>query len=284
MSRWLRALVFVAVASSGCKSTALSPPVHTEKVRVVAVDVAPALPEAEDDEPAAAFLHRGDVVQTQRELARLAWHGQLEGSPAKRDAEVLEIKRAHRGALVYGFANDFVEATAPVTAHYCRNVPKELSFAGQRCDDVVQRLLLGGDASLAFVPCGSGKCPLARAAGATVVWTAIDGLSDLHLRKLGGRDVLIATVRWVRTTSKTGGSLLVLSPAAGLPKLGEVQLDEIDSSGPRVLNRLGAISFGPDTLSFKGTRREVEASTGKELTSAVVDETFALDGDRLVRR
>lgn len=277
-----RSVALACVALSACKSPA--PPVPHEKVRVVAVDVAPALPEAEDDEPAAVFLHRGDVVQSQRELARLAWHGQVEGREAKRDATVLELKRAHRGALLYGFEQDFADASVPTTAHYCGAAPKELSFFGQRCDDVVQRLLLGGGASLAYSPCGADRCPVARADGGVVVWTTIDGLSELHLRKLGGRDVLIAMVRWVRTTSKTGGALLVLAPTAGLPRLGEVQLDEIDSSGPRVLNRLGAASFGESTISFKGTRREIDAATGRELSSAQIDETFALDGDRLVRR
>lgn len=278
-------LVTLAVLSAaGCRQAPPAPAVPTEKLFVVQTDTSPALPEAEDDEPAAAVLHRGDVMEVQRKLPKLRWSGLVEGEKVSREAEVIELKLSPRGALLYGFASDVAEATVPTTAHYCSSAPKEARFAGQRCVDVLQRTKISSDLSIAYFPCSAGKCPVARAQGSKVDWTTIDGLADLHVRKLGGRDVLVGLVRWVKNQAQTGGSLVVLDVAAGLPSLGEVKLDEVDSSTPRVLNRLGQVVFGATTITFRGARREIDAATGKEFSSTPVEETWALDGTKLVRR
>ena len=278
------ALALALVSGLGCKSTPAPPPPPTEKALVVSVDVAPVLPEAEDDEPAAAILHRGDVVLAQRRLPRLAWHGLVEGDKATRDAEIIEQKRSPRGGLVYGFASDTTEAAVPTTSYYCGAAPKEASFRGQSCADVLQRILLPGGVSIAYVDCITGKCPVARAEAGEVVWTTFAGLADLQLRKLGGRDVLLVTQRWVKNAAQTGGALLVLGVERGLPQLGEIKLDEIDSSAPRVINRLGALVIDASTITFRGARREIDAQTGKELATAPIEERWGLDGQKLVRR
>lgn len=288
MNRTLALVALLALASPvGCRRTPTPVPAPAvENALVVESELAPALPEAEDDEPASLILRRGEVLLPGRRFSRIKWSGDVLGAKVGRDAEMIEVRLAPRGMYVYVFASDVAEKSVPRTSHFCANAPKSAAFsAALPCSDVLRRYVFPPDEAIAFQACGAGACPIAHAKGESVTWTTVDGLSELYPATLGARRVLIGTAHWQRSLAETGRSVVVLSIEPGLPKLGELLLDEVDSRTDVVVARSGKVSAHGDTLELDGTRREVDKTSGRELRTTPVKETWALGVDgKLAKR
>ena len=250
--------------------------IAVENALVVTSDLAPALPEAEDDEPASMILRKGEVMLPERRFPHIKWSGVMLGAKVTRDAEMIEAHLAPRGTYVYVFASDVAEQSVPRTSHFCASAPKDASFAGP-CADVLRRYVFPPDEAVAFQQCGGGPCAIAHAKGSSVTWTSIVGLSELYPTMLGARRVMIATTHWHRSQAETGRSVRVLAIAPGMPLVGELVLDEIDSRADVVVSRSGVVTVRNDTLELAGVRREVDKTTGKELSTRPINEVWGVD-------
>ena len=278
------ACLALAATAMGCRRTPPPPAIAVESALVVRSELAPALPEAEDDEPASMILRRGEVLLPGRHFPHIKWSGDVLGARVERDAEMIEAQLSPRGMYVYVFTTDVAEQSVPRTSHFCASAPKDAPFP-LPCAEVLRRYVFAPDEAIAFHPCSAGPCPIAHAKGASVTWSQIEGLSELYPTMLGARHVLIATTHWHRSLAETGRNVVVLAIAPGLPKLGELLLDEVDSRTEAVVSRSGAVTVRGDALALHGTRREVDKTSGKERKTEAIDEVWSLGADgKLSRR
>lgn len=267
--------VLLGLTLAACRREPPPPPPPIENALVVSVEIAPALPEAEDDEPATIVLRKGRVLTPGRTLHRVKWSGIMLEQKFDRDAEMLEVRLSPKGTYTYLFSPDVGEQSVPATKLFCATKPPQVTFT-QPCEDILQRFVLGGDEALAFHPCGTGPCPVSFAKGGRATWSSVEGMSDIYPATLGTKKVLIATTNYVTSLAETGRRIVVLTADPAMSPLGEISMDEIDSRQNVVKTRTGIVTVRGDALEMVGTRRDVDKVTSKEVSTAPIRETYKL--------
>jgi hypothetical protein len=273
----------VAAAIIGCRREPPPPPMPVENALVVTVDMAPGLPEAEDDEPATAVLRKGRVLNPGRKLHRVKWSGPVLGVKFDRDAEMIEAQFAPKGPYVYIFTPDVAEQSVPSTKLFCASKPKGAVFP-QPCEDTLNRFVLGGDEAIAFLDCGQGPCPVSFAKGGRVTWSTVDGLSDLFPATVGTKRVLVTTANYMRSLAETGRKVVVLAADPTMAVIGELPLDDIDSRQKIVSVRNTILTVKGDAIELVGTHREMDQSNGKEVSNKPVRDVYKLTPDGKLAR
>jgi hypothetical protein len=228
-------------------------------------------------------LHRGDVFLPRRRLPEFAWEGRMDGEPMQR-AGAVEGARSRVDSPTFVFASDFLEAEVPTAEWLCSKVGNP-TF-GAPCADSLLRTVVSKGTLVAHVMCLTPACPVLELHDGAVTSTTVPAPSASRVVSLAGRPVLLVWSNWVRSPDWTGGQLVVMLTSPPLRKAGEIPLHEVDARGAaQVVNRLGTPSVEPDRLRFTGTRSVFDRSSGKELSSVPIDETYALSpGGELVRK
>jgi hypothetical protein len=274
------ALLAVAALIAGCRKKP-APPIPTEKALIVKVTRAPALAELQ---PAAAPVRAvswGEVYRAVERKADFRWSGSFDGLATQRDGAV-GVRRSDDDATRFAFAADLLEGDVPTIAWLCAAFPAER--APDRCAERLLRLVVDDGVLFAFVPGHRADVSLLEVIDGASHVTTVAGLADARIVSLSGRPVVLVTSRWARGPGWTGTDVIAFLPRPALHRAGELHLEEIDGrDAARATYWFGALEAS-DVLRVKGRRSVRDRSSDAELSGADVDETWALDGDRLVKR
>lgn len=231
------------------------------------------LSEAEDEGPPQTVLHAGELVQvTHTVRPRFAWHGPVNGKTESREGELVEVRRASGEGGSLAFRSDLDgEVRAPTRAWLCRRME-----AGPECEGRLRRLALRDGGTLAYEACYVGPCRLALARGRAVSTITVDGLTELRLATVQDQPVALATVRWMKSPTWTGGSTIVLRVDGSAPARAlEIVTDEVKVDRLLTSTRQGQLTVAADGLRFHGVRKETGAD-GLDLASQDLDEIYRL--------
>jgi hypothetical protein len=243
-----------------------------EKRRIVTTAKAPLLSEVEDDERPFATLRAGELVEVVRSVHPLDWKAEIDGVPATRSGEVLELRRSGQEGAAYGFAVDFGgDVQVPTAEWLCR----EMQADAAACPPRLRRITVG-DRLVAWEACQIGPCRVAVARGRKVAAITVVGLGELYPATVEGQAVLVATTRWVKASQWTGATTEILRVGDTLERALSINSEEVDSRAAPSIQRTGILGIEQGVLTFRGTRREVQPSSGVELARAPIVETYHL--------
>jgi hypothetical protein len=248
-----------------------------ERMRPVAVDVAPLLPEATPDAVAQATLHRGDLLLVGSEGGALGWHGLLDGTAAVRDGNTLAARRAEGDAPALAFDADLGPSVrVPAAGVLCDELHGQAD-----CAKKLRRLLVpdapspGRTALVAWEPCAGAGCKLYLRDHGSSSAMAIDGLEGVQVMRVGAEVLLVATVRWERSNAWHGESAILLRTSGGLKRSLEIVTDEVDDRHTPV-ERHGRLSVEGAEVVFRGTKKGLHPATGATLYAHDVVEKYHL--------
>lgn len=279
-TRVVAALATLAASNVGCRKPPA--PIPTEKALVVKVARAPGLAELL---PAVAPIREiswGEVYQVVERRPDFAWSGYFDGKAAQRSSAI-GVRRSVEDAPRFAFAADLLEGDLPTVAWLCAAFPA--GRAPERCADRLLRLVVDDGVLFAYVPGYRAEQPLLEVVDGAAHTVSVPGLSDARIASIAGRAIVLATSRWGREPTWTGTDLIVFLPRPALQRAGEIHLEELDGrDAARATYWLGAIEIANDALRVRGRRSVRDRVTDVEQSGSDVDETWALEGDRLVRR
>ena len=152
--------------------------------------------------------------------------------------------------------------------------------ADAECPTKLRRIAIGdaagGGATLGYIPCYVGSCPVALVRGRKMTTLAIDGLSEMRLCTIAGEQVVIGTALIVHTPQWTEGTANVLHVEGDLKRGLVIQTSELDTRGVRHHLQQGELTLEPDQLRYTGVERWVSALDNTELGSRPVSQIYRL--------
>lgn len=265
------------LAASGC---AKPPP--TEVLLVVQGAEVPGL-SSPNKKKGEAFLnpHLGDVFLRMQSWGPRAWQSD-HGEPISREGELLQVKRSPREGFAFVFASDLVEKPVPLASWICATSPRPITMAGMACPDMLHRIFIDAERTVAYGPCNAGPCLVGLVKKNRVSWGEVSDLITIHQRQFAGKPWLLAT-RALHEGKLTGLRLTLLAVEPGLPEKLTTSLEEVDGNAYPTMRYLTLRPvFGPDTLTLEGTRREVDATTGQEAWSKPARRVYRFSGGKIV--
>ena len=267
-----RALPAVAALLAGCGAD--------ERMVRVAAERAPLLASADARTPAVDVLHAGDLVIAEAGSAgQLAWHGLVDGQPAMREGELVRVRRARGDRTLLAFRGDLGEArTIAPARHLCRHLGVPPAAAAD-CTARLRRIDLDGG-TLAFTPCPDSTCRLGYERGRELRALELDGVEEVRAATVDGEPVALVRTRWTRRGpgggASDGSSLVVLRVRGGFERALEVVTLANEQRGATRVERTGAAIVEGDGILFRGTRKVLDAATGKLLSATPLEEKYRL--------
>lgn len=225
----------------------------------------------------APVLQAGELVEVVRPAGTRAWHGTLDGKPATRDGDLLEVRRAKGDGPSWAFASDLgpevkVEPPEAVCGKIAApGAPPDQGGCGRR----LRRIQLP-EGLLAYDPCAAGSCRAGWIQGDTTITLGLDGLTDLALREIEGQRVAVAEVHWQKDPKWNGVSTVVLRLSPRFERALDVVTDETDTRHAPPIQRSGELTFDAQGIHFVGTRREIAPWNGVVLHEQKLDERYHL--------
>ncbi len=252
-------------------------PAPTEELMVVVADVAPGLRKAKTHQHSDVTARKGDVLRLVNRADSVEWSDKVEGDLLSRSGAMLEVKRAETDNAFFVFASDVRDRARVVTAsHVCSLMPP-LPASSAPCDRALRRSLLPDGATVGFVTCAEGECPLIIVSDKTPAVTRLAGLDALRVARLGNRDLLLASTH-SSAEGKTGQELVVLSADASFQRLATIPIVEADPSKPdRLTWQIGAWKLTADGIRVQGERAVVERATNRRLSTTMIDDTWGMN-------
>lgn len=276
------ALSAIVVATlPACRKSKPAPappgPAPTEERMVVVADVAPGLRRAKTHQHSDVTARKGDVLRLVKPADSVEWSDKVEGDLMSRSGPMLEVKRAETDNAFFVFASDVRDRARVVTAsHVCSLMPP-LTAPSAPCDQALRRGLLPDGATVGFVTCAEGECPLIIVSDKAPAVTRLAGLDDLRVARLGNRDLLLASTH-SSAEGKTGQELVVLSADASFQRLATIPIVEADPSKPDLLTwQIGAWKLTADGIRVQGERAVVERATNRRLSTTMIDDTWGMN-------
>jgi hypothetical protein len=200
----------------------------------VVAPTSPLLNELEDDEPAAAALHAGDLVFQGVDRGPLGWKATVEGQPAARDGMTFELRPTSGSAINFGFRSDFGPAIrVPTAAFICaRGAPVE---ARASCATTLVRARAHDGSIVAWTTFAGAKSSIMSVRAGRVLSITTESISGGRVLNVGSKTLLLALVRSASPDGRTsGGSLLVVRVTGGpLAILRSIELDQVDATKKR---------------------------------------------------
>ncbi len=270
-----------ALSALGCRK---KPPlaVVTEKALVVKVARAPGIVELDKEGTSIRPVSWGEVYQARDRKPTFRWNGMFEGHPLQRDG-VVEVTRSAEDASRFAFTPDLLEGDVPTRAWLCAQLPA--ASAPARCADRLLRLVVSDGVLFAYAPTWRSETPLIELVDGAVHTASLPAISEVRVIALAGRAITLVTTHWWRDAAWTGTDVVAFLPRPALQRAGELHLEEIDGrDGARATYWLGALEVEADALHVQGRRSVRDRRTDVELSGALVDERWQLDGERLVKR
>jgi hypothetical protein len=223
------------------------------------------------------LLQAGELVEVVRPAGTRAWHGTLDGKPATRDGDLLEVRRAKGDGPAWAFASDLgPEAKVDPAESVCAKIADPAAPPDQAgCARRLRRIQLASGL-LAFDPCAAGTCRAGLIQGDTTTTMAIEGLSDLAIREVEGQKVAVAESHWQRDPKWNGVSTVVLRLAPRFDKALDIVTDETDTRSAPPIQRSGDLTFDAQGIRFVGSRREIAPWNGALLHEQKIDERYHL--------
>lgn len=270
-------LVAVLLALPGC---AKPPP--TEAMLVVQGAEVPGL-SSPNKKKGEAFLspHLGDAFLLMQGWGPRAWQSD-HGEPVAREGELLQVKRAPREGFAFVFASDLAERPVPAASWICATSPRPIAMAGVACPELLHRIFIDPEQTVAYGPCNAGPCQVGLVRKGRASWGEVSDLITVHQRRFAGKPWLLAT-RALHEGKLTGLRLTLLAVEPGLPERLTTSLEEVDGNAHPTMRYLTLRPvFGADTLTLEGTRREVDATTGHETWSKPARRVYRFDGGKII--
>jgi hypothetical protein len=269
-----------ALAALGCRKK--PPPVATEKALVVKVARAPGLAELTPTSTAIRPVTWGEVYQERARTPDFHWSGVFDGHSDQR-VGAIEVTRSAEDASRFAFQADLLEGDVPTRAWLCAQLPAKSAPA--RCADRLLRLVVADGVLFAYAPSWRVETPLIELVDGAAHTVSLPAISDARVVAIAGRPLALVTSHWGRGAAWTGTDVIAFLPRPALQRAGELHLDEIDGrDGTRATYWFGALEVRADALRVQGRRSVRDRRTDLEISGEVVDETWALEGDRLVKR
>lgn len=273
-------LVLAALAALGCRKKPA--PIATEKALVVKVARAPGLAELDAQGPSIRPVSWGEVYQERARRQDFRWSGVFDGRSEQR-VGVVEMTGSAGDPSRFGFAADLLEGDVPTRAWLCAHLPA--ASAPARCDFRLRRLVVADGVLFAYAPSWRAEAPLLELVDGVVHIASLPAISEARVVAIAGRPLVLVTSHWGRGAAWTGTDVIAFLPRPALQRAGEIHLDEIDGrDGARATYWFGALEAGADALRVQGRRSVRDRRTDLEVSGEVVDETWRLEGDRLVKR
>lgn len=283
------ALIAIAAASlTACRKSKPAPaqpgPAPTEELMVVVAEVAPGLRKAKSHQHSDVTARKGDVLRLVKPADSVEWSDKVEGDLMSRSGPMLEVKRAETDNAFFVFASDVRDRARVVTAsHVCSLMPP-LPASSAPCDRALRRTLLPDGATVGFVACAEGECPLIIVSDKTPAVTRLAGLDDLRVARLGNRDLLLVSTH-SSAEGRTGQELVVLSADASFQRLATIPIVEADPSKPDLLTwQVGSWKLTADGIRVQGERAVVERATNRRLSTTMIDDTWGMNAQGVLER
>jgi hypothetical protein len=259
--------------------------VPTEELFVVKSAVAPGLADPTKKKGDTVLNgHLGDVFLAQQSMGHAEWKGTAEGQAMERHGELLLTKRSPRDGMVFLFASDLaVRVPVPTSTWLCSTTPRPIQVSFMKCPEVLYRIVISPDTTVAYPPCSGGPCLLGLAHKDQVTWIDVENLLSVEHRVLKELPVLVVS-RNQNDPAVNGLGITVFRASPRLPELLRTPVDVLDRSDPsRLRHRTTKLSFTDDALVLEGTERDLDPTTHQELTSRRIQEIYRSDGRTLKR-
>jgi hypothetical protein len=278
--------IAIATATSGCgkkeESGPAQAPAATEKLTIVAADVAPCINGLRPTKEPMAILRKGDLVYVRSESkGHLSWKQKVEGVEMTRDSDMVIISRAPGNEQLYTFTKDLGEIVeVPSAASICGEIDRAgIRLTHYVCTEALQRHRSSSGHTAGFIICNDGQCPIASIAGDKAHVITVDGMIDLRPIIVDGRTIFLAVRRFNRNAGTwTGGAIVPIDMSGAEPVVrAEIQLDEVDARDAAVVRtRSAQFEVKGNSVRVFGDRAETERETGKDKSRAPYEETHGL--------
>ncbi len=277
----LATLAVTLLTSCGKKKETPATPT-TEKMTVVASDVAPCLNGLRPTKEPMAVLRKGDLIYVRGESkGHLVWKEKVDGVVTTRDSDMILFSRWPSTEELYVFTKDLGETIdVPNVATFCDAIQKSgAKWQRYDCKNALQRHRTASGKFVGYIVCTEGQCPIAlHHEGQTQVVT-IDGLLDLRSYIVDGQTIFLATKRFSKNEGTwTGGAIVPIDFSGTTPKvLAEIPLDEVDARDAAIVRtRTVQTELRGKTIRVFGDKAETERSSGVVKSKEAFDETHQL--------
>lgn len=254
----------------------------TEKMTVVASDVAPCLNGLRPTKEPMAVLRKGDLIYVRGEpKGHLVWKEKVDGVVTTRDSDMILFSRWPSTEELYVFTKDLGETIdVPNVATFCDAIQKSgAKWQRYECKNALQRHRTASGKFVGYIVCTEGQCPVAlHHEGQTQVIT-IDGLLDLRSYIVDGQTIFLATKRFSKNEGTwTGGAIVPIDFSGATPKtLPEIPLDEVDARDVAIVRtRTVQTELRGKTMRVFGDKAETERASGVVKSKEAFDETHQL--------
>lgn len=208
--------------------------------------------------------HLGDVFLPMQNWGRKSWKS-TEGEPISREGDLLQVQRTPQEGFAFIFAEDLVQAAVPTATWLCSTSPHPISLASLPCPQILSRIWIDAETTVAFAPCQAGQCPLGIARKGRVNWGQSADLLAVQQRRFAGHSWLVVT-RALNEGKRTGLQWGFVLVDEGPKEVAKVAFEEVDTSAyPTVRNLTLTPQFRDDAVVLSGNERAQDAVSGREL-------------------
>lgn len=163
----------------------------------------------------------------------------------------------------------------PSTKSLCRALQ-----GGPSCEHELRRLDAGDGATLAYLTCDQGSCPVVLVRGRQLDAMRLPGLRELRLATVDGQQVALATEQVEHAPGWTSTTVEILRiPTSDKGKLSRalrIVTEESDTRGGTSNHRRGQLTVEEGQLRFRGERTINFIPSGKLISSVPLDEKYHL--------
>jgi len=279
-------VVALVVASAGCgkkqDNAPAQPPPATEKLTLVAADIAPCLNGLRPTKEPTAILRKGDLVYVRSDSkGHLSWKQKVDGVEMSRDSDMVIVSRSPGNEQLHAFTKDLGDSIdVPTAAFFCGEIDRAgIRLTRLACSDALQRHRTSSGTTVGFVICNDGPCPIVSVENHKAHVIHVDAMIDVRPIIVDGRTILLATRRFNRNDGTwTGGAVVPIDMSSSVPKVGnEIQLDEVDArDSALVRTRSAQFEIKGNVVRVFGDRAETERTTGVDKSRVPFEETHVL--------